>query len=56
MRGIVAEVNVLGLTAAEAAYRDCEDWRAALIDVLRRNRDLVEAAVATMPGLAMTRV
>ena len=56
MRGIVADVNVLGLTAAEAAYRDCEDWRVALIDVLRRNRDLVESAVAIMPGLSMTRI
>ena len=56
MRGIVAEVNVLGFTAAEAAYRESEDWRAALLDVLRRNRDLVEAAVAQMPGLSMTHV
>ncbi len=56
MRGIVAEVNVLGFTAAEAAYRESEDWRAALLDVLRRNRDLVEAAVAEMPGLSMTHV
>lgn len=56
MRGIVAEVNVLGLAAAEAAYRESEDWRAALLDVLRRNRDLVEAAVAQMPGLSMTHV
>ena len=53
MRGIVADVNVLGLVAAEAAYRDCEDWRAALLEVLRRNRDLVQAAVADMPGLSM---
>ena len=56
MRGIVAEVNVLGFAAAEAAYRESEDWRAALLDVLRRNRDLVEAAVAQMPGLSMTHV
>ena len=56
MRGIVAEVNVLGLTAAEAAYRDCDDWCVALIDVLRRNRDLVESAIAAMPGLSMTPV
>ncbi len=56
MRGIVPEVNILGLAAAEAAYRDCEDWRLALIDVLRRNRDRVEAAVAALPGLSMTPV
>ena len=56
MRGIVPDVNVLGLTAAEAAYRDCEDWRLALIDVLRRNRDRVESVVASLPGLCMTHV
>ena len=56
MRGIVPDINVLGLSAAEAAYRDGEPGRAALIDVLRQNRDGVEAAVATMPGLHMTHV
>lgn len=50
MRGIVPDVNVLGLTAAEAAYRDCEQWRAALINVLRRNRERVETAVSAIPG------
>ena len=56
MRGIMPEVNILGLAAAEAAYRDGGDWHAALIEVLRRNRDRVEAAVAAMPGLSMTHV
>lgn len=56
MRGIVPEVNVLGLRATEAAYRDGEPWRLALIDVLRRNRDRVEAVIARLPGLAMTHV
>ncbi len=56
MHGIVPEVNVLGLAAAEAAYRDCDDWHRALIAYLRANRDQVEAAVAAMPGLTMTHV
>lgn len=56
MRGIVPDVNVLGLTAAEAAYRACTDWRMALLEALRGNRDCVEAAVAAMPGLRMTHV
>ena len=56
MRGIVPDVNVLGLVAAEAAYRDCEEWHAVLIEVLRSNRDRVESAIATMPGLSMTHV
>jgi cystathionine beta-lyase len=56
MRGIVPDVNILGLAAAEAAYRDCDAWRDALIGVLRANRDLVEAAIARIPGLSMTHV
>ena len=56
MRGIVPDVNVLGLAAAEAAYRDGEDWRQALLETLRGNRDRVEAVVAATPGLSMTHV
>ena len=56
MRGIVADVNVLGYAAAQAAYGQCDDWHAALIDVLRGNRDRVEAAVAQIPGLAMSHI
>jgi cystathionine beta-lyase len=56
MQGIVPHVNTLGLVACEAALRDGGAWRLALIDYLRGNRDLVAAAVATMPGLKMTRV
>ena len=56
MRGIVPDVNTLGLVAAQAAYRDSADWRAALLAVLRRNRDRVEAAVAGMRGLRMGHV
>lgn len=56
MRGIVPDVNLLGLTAAQAAYGHCDDWRTALIGVLRGNRDRVAQAVAAMPGLAMSHV
>ena len=56
MRGIMPDVNILGFAAAAAAFSDCEDWHRALIAILRRNRDKVEAAVAEMPGLAMTHV
>jgi len=44
MDGIVPHVNLFGWTAAEAAYRHAEPWRLALLDVLRANRDAVEAA------------
>ncbi|MGE5386136.1 MAG: MalY/PatB family protein [Betaproteobacteria bacterium] len=56
MRGIVPDVNVLGLTACEAAYRQGGEWRNELIAVLAANRDRVEATVAALPGLTMTHV
>src|SRR6185295_7890446 len=37
--GIVAEVTNLGFAACEAAYRDSEPWRQALLAYLRENRD-----------------
>ncbi len=46
MAGIVPHVNVLGYAATVAAYRDCTDWRSALLDYLRGNRD----AVMTLDG------
>jgi cystathionine beta-lyase len=54
--GIVPHVNQLGLIAMEAAFRGAEPWRQALLEVLRRNAAEVEAAVAALPGLAMTPV
>ena len=53
---IVPHVNLLGYTAAEAAYRHGEGWRQALLSYLRGNRDLVAEAVRRMPGLSMTPV
>jgi cystathionine beta-lyase len=57
MRGIVPDVNALGLAAAGAAFStDCDAWREELLGVLRENRDLVEASVARLDGLSMTHV
>jgi cystathionine beta-lyase len=56
MAGIVPHVNVLGLTACEAALRDGGPWRRALVEHLRGNRDRVREAVAGMPGLSTTPV
>ena len=56
MDGIVPHVNVLGLAACEAAYRDCTDWHRELIAYLAGNRDLVETAVNTIPGIKMSHV
>ncbi len=50
--GIVAEVNNLGYTACEAAYRDGEPWRQALLAYLRGNRDFILDFVAReLPGV-----
>lgn len=51
MRGLVPDVNVLGLLAAEVAYREGEPWRQALLDVLRNNRACLGAHVAQWPGV-----
>lgn len=56
MAGIVPEVNILGLWAAEAAYHGGGEWLAALLDYLRSNRTLVEREIGSMDGLAMHHV
>jgi cystathionine beta-lyase len=53
MAGIVPQPNAMGYTAAMAAYSQCTDWQAALVDYLRGNRDAVAAAVREMRPLAM---
>lgn len=50
--GIVAEVTTLGFAACEAAYRDSEPWRQALIHYLRGNRDFILDYLAReVPGV-----
>jgi cystathionine beta-lyase len=56
MAGIVPEVNILGIEASLAAYRDGWEWHGALLDYLRENRSLVELEVGRMDGLAMNHV
>lgn len=51
--GIVPEVDILALTAAEAAWRDGEAWLQALLVYLRANRDRLAQAVNATPGLTM---
>ena len=43
MAGLVPHVNTLGLTAAEAAYRDDGAWLQSLLAYLRGNRDCLMA-------------
>ena len=53
MAGIVPEVNILGFSAAEAAYRDGWDWLADLLEYLRGNSLLVEKEIGSMADLSM---
>ena len=46
-------VNQLGYVATEAAYRDGEPWRLALIEQLRINSDRVMETVAGLDGVSM---
>lgn len=53
--GIVPHPNVLGYTAAEAAYRDGGPWLDAMLDYLRGNRDFVADFVRRrLPGVVTT--
>ncbi len=55
MTGIVPEMNVLGLAACEAALRDSEPWRQALLAYLRGNRDLLATFITQhLPGVKLT--
>lgn len=56
MQDIISDVNVLGLVAAEAAYRDGEPWRQALIGYLRDNAALIKQTIDATPGLSTTPV
>lgn len=51
-RGIVTELNILGMVACEAAYRFGKPWHDAVRIYLRGNRDMVHEAVRDIPGLS----
>jgi cystathionine beta-lyase len=53
--GIVPHVNILGYTAALAAYQEGSEWLVQLLDYLTINRDfVVEFVAAYMPGIKTT--
>jgi len=54
--GIVPGVNVMGLVAAEAAWRDGGDWLTAQNEYLRANRDYLAERLAVVPGVTMAPV
>lgn len=53
---IVPHPNLMGYTAALAAYRHGDTWLAAQLDYLRTARDMVQEAVDSLPGVSMTHV
>ncbi|OSM53068.1 aspartate aminotransferase, partial [Aeromonas salmonicida subsp. salmonicida] len=55
MRGISADVNLLGFVAAEAAYEGGDPWLAEQLDYLAANLALIEQAVARWPGVTLAR-
>lgn len=52
----VHDPSLFGYVAALAAYREGGPWLAAQLEYLRGNRDLVEASVGGMQGVAMAHV
>jgi cystathionine beta-lyase len=55
-KGLVSWVNLMGSTAALAAYRDGQDWLDRLLVYLQANRDFLYAAVQNeLPGVRMAR-
>jgi cystathionine beta-lyase len=52
--GLVCSVNVMGLVAGLAAYRDGQPWLDAVLDYLEANRDfLADYVAASLPGVSM---
>jgi cystathionine beta-lyase len=55
MAGIVPEMNVLGYAACEAAFRDSEPWRQALLAYLRGNRNFLASFLQdNLPAIKLT--
>jgi len=56
MAGIVPRPNVLGYAAAMAAFAECADWHAALLDYLRGNLETIAGAIRQMPPFSIAPV
>ena len=56
MRGLMADNNLLGFTAAEAAYAEGDDWLQAQLAYLRGNRDRLISQLADIPGVKIAKI
>jgi cysteine-S-conjugate beta-lyase len=53
-QGLVGSVNLLGLTAALAAYKDGQEWLGEVLEYMEGNRDfLFDYVSKEMPGIRM---
>ena len=50
---LLGHPNALGVEATVAAWRDCDEWLAALREHLRAQRDHLTARISDLPGLSM---
>jgi cysteine-S-conjugate beta-lyase len=55
MAGLVPHANILGYTAALAAYKHGDEWLAELLDYLRENFKLIQEYVDKMPGFSISK-
>lgn len=56
-QGLVGWVNVMGMTAAMVAYRDCQAWLDELLLYLEGNRDFLAKTLKTeLPAVKMNPV
>ena len=56
MRGLMADNNLLGFIAAEAAYAEGDEWLQAQLDYLRGNRDRLMSQLADLPGIKIAKI
>ena len=55
-KGLAGHVNLLGLTAAEAAYRHGREWLDQVITYIKANRDYLHTYVNhNLPGISMAK-
>ena len=56
-QGLIPHVNIMGLTAAESAFRDGQEWLDQVLSYLTANRDFLTKYVRErLPSLGMTRM
>jgi cystathionine beta-lyase len=56
MLGIVPRPNILGYSAALAAFAECDDWHADLLEYLRGNLAAIADVIRQMPPLSIAPV